>query len=168
VKAASCGNLFHLAFGPIDSGSLAKLAASASSRVSSFVVDRRFPVAERKLLNTVRNPWASPKVRRNNDLCYPKWKLGRARPGTMLVMFFGSGLPLSSSPLSPFICSIFVEFSPCASLSSPNMLNRCWEAEEELLASPHADLAAKVDVLAERAKLGCDMAEQLEAISSKG
>jgi hypothetical protein len=48
------------------------------------------------------------------------------------------------------------------------MLNRCWEAEGELLASPHADLAAKVDVLAERAKLGCDMAEQLEAISSKG
>jgi hypothetical protein len=27
-------------------------------------------------------------------------------------MFFGSGLPLSSSPLSPFTCSIFIEFLP--------------------------------------------------------
>jgi hypothetical protein len=55
----------------------------------------------------------------------------------MFVMFFGSGLPLSSSPLSPFICSIFIEFSPYASFpqqfrqlreigrDSPRVWQRC-------------------------------------------
>jgi hypothetical protein len=45
--------------------------------------------------------------RREASVGWPFLRLGRACPGKMFVMCFGSGLPLPWSPLLPFICSIF-------------------------------------------------------------